>query len=169
MLRDRVPLVVDMALKWQKAKDAWVDHAYRYFIKLVGDEKNINGNIVKTSLQNKKDIARIILGIKNGKPIGFDFHKSIDWENLSDEETTYWKRVESWVEWFRQYCQYIQNAWQISKDMGKDDFDIKVEIINTYLKAFLPSPDDEEEYKEAKYRYVDKLADYLIKCFETRW
>ena len=33
MLRDRCPQVVNYALKWQKAKERWINHTYDKFIK----------------------------------------------------------------------------------------------------------------------------------------
>jgi hypothetical protein len=98
----------------------------------------------------------------------FEFDKSIDWDNLSPEETVYWKRVSSWVEWFSKKYMYIENAYILSQQAGKGEFDIKVEIINSYLGSLLPSPDMTQEEKQAKYKYVDNLVDFLIKCFNGR-
>ena len=63
---------------------------------------------------------------------------------------------------------YVENAYKISRDAGKDDFTIKVEIINGYLSALLPKEEETDEEKIAKYEYVDNLVDFLIKCFEGR-
>lgn len=155
MLRDRCPLVVNYALKWQQAKERWIDHAYSNFIKFYVDNKE------------KNHAARIILGIAKFYR-NFDFDKSIEWENLSPEETQYWKRVSSWVRWFMKHYAYIENLYSVSKTVGKDDMTIKVEIINSYLSSLLPRDDEPEEEKQAKYEYVDKLVDFLINCFENR-
>ena len=155
MLRDRCPTVVDYALKWQKAKERWVDHAYVNFIKFYVENKERN------------HATRIVLGIAKYYR-NFDFHKSIDWDNLSDEDTEYWKRVESWVSWFTKRYAYMENAYRNSKNSGKDEMSIKIELINGYLSALLPDKNETEESKQAKYKYVDNLVDYLIKCFEGR-
>lgn len=155
MLRDRCPKVVDYALKWQKAKERWIDHAYVNFIKFYCDNNE------------RKHATRIILGIAKFYR-NFEFDKSIDWDNLTPEEKAYWERVSSWVDWFRKKYAYMENAYQISRNAGKNDFDIKVELINGYLSALLPSKDMTEEEKQAKYKYVDNLVDFLIKCFEGR-
>lgn len=155
MLRDRCPKVVDYALKWQKAKEKWVDHAYVNFIKFYCDNNE------------RKHATRIILGIAKFYR-NFEFDKSIDWDNLMPEEKEYWARVSSWVEWFRKKYAYMENAYQISRKVGKDEFDIKVELINGYLSTLLPSETMSEEEKQAKYKYVDNLVDFLIKCFEGR-
>ena len=168
MLRDRCPMVIDYALKWQKAKEKWIEHAYCYFIKIVGEERDINDNVVKTAKENKRAVMTILLGLKKGKPKHFDFNKTIDWDNLSDEETTYWKRVSSWVKWFGTKYAYIENAYDISKKAGKSDLDIRIEIINDHLGALMPSRGAPEEEKQAKYEYVDKLVEFLIKCFEKK-
>ena len=152
MLRDRCPTVVNYALKWQKAKERWVDHAYVNFVRFYVDNNE------------KNHATRIILGIAKFFR-NFDFDKSIDWDNLTNEETIYWKRVSSWVRWFTKNYAYIENLYSISKQAGKDEMEIKVQIINGYLSALLPSPNATEEEKQAKYHYVDKLVDFLIECF----
>lgn len=153
MLRNRCPTVVDYALKWQKAKERWIDHAYTNFIKIYADKNE------------KKHAARIILGIAKFYR-NFEFDKSIDWDNLTPEEEVYWKRVSSWVRWFTKEYAYIENAYEISHKTGKDDYTIKVGIIRDYLSALLPTDDDTEEEKLAKYEYVNDLSDFLLKCFK---
>ena len=155
MLRDRCPKVVDYALKWQKAKERWINHAYTNFIKFYCDKKERNR------------ATRIILGIAKYYR-NFEFDKSIDWDNLTPEDKTYWERISSWVNWFMKKYAYIENAYKISRDAGKDNFTIKVEIINGYLSALLPKEEETDEEKIAKYEYVDNLVDFLIKCFEGR-
>lgn len=155
MLRDRCPTVVNYALKWQKAKERWVDHAYKNFIRIyVKKEERYNA-------------TRITLGIAKYFR-NFEFDKSIDWENLTKEEKEYWSRVSSWVGWFVKKYAYIENAYEISKKTGKSDIEIKIDIIGQYLSALLPSEHETEEMKQAKFKYVDNLVDFLIKCFEGR-
>ena len=62
----------------------------------------------------------------------------------------------------------MENAYKISRQVGKNEFDIKIELINNYLSDLMPDKDANEEEKQAKYNYVDKLVDFLIKCFEGR-
>ena len=45
MLRDRCPRVVNYALKWQKAKERWIDHAYANFIKIYCDNEEKKNTI----------------------------------------------------------------------------------------------------------------------------
>ena len=155
MLRDRCPKVVDYALKWQKAKERWINHAYTNFIKFYCDKKERN------------HATRIVLGIAKYYR-NFEFDKSIDWDNLTPEDKVYWERISSWVNWFMKKYAYVENAYKISRDAGKDNFTIKVEIINGYLSALLPKEEETDEEKIAKYEYVDNLVDFLIKCFEGR-
>ena len=155
MLRDRCPKVVDYALKWQKAKERWIDHAYTNFIKIYIDN------------EERKHTTRIILGIAKFYR-NFEFDKSIDWDNLTPEEIVYWKRVSSWVDWFMKNYAYMENTYEISRECGKDELDIKVELIRKYLGALLPSETASEEEKQAKYKYVDNLVDFLINCFNNR-
>ena len=155
MLRDRCPEVVNYALKWQKAKERWINHAYVNFIKFYVDNKE------------RYHTTRIILGLAKFYR-NFDFNKSIDWENLTEEETKYWKRVSSWVRWFMKNYAYIENLYSISRQAGKDEMEIKIQIINSYLSTLLPTKEDSKEEKRAKYEYVDKLVNFLIDCFEKR-
>lgn len=156
MLRDRCPEVVNYALKWQKAKERWINHAYANFIKFYVNK------------QDKDHATRIILGIAKFYR-NFEFDKSIDWDNLADEEEKiYWKRVSSWVRWFMKEYMYIEETYNTFKQRGWDEFDVKVKLISTHLSALLPSNDASDEEKQAQYAYVDKLADYLINCFEGR-
>ena len=111
MLRDRCPEVVNYALKWQKAKERWINHAYVNFIKFYVDNKE------------RYHTTRIILGLAKFYR-NFDFNKSIDWENLTEEETKYWKRVSSWVRWFMKNYAYIENLYSISRQAGKDEMEI---------------------------------------------
>lgn len=156
MLRSRCPKVVNYALKWKKAKSAWIEHTYTNFIRIYCDKDQRNNAV------------RIVLGIKNGKVKNFDFRKSIDWDNLNPKDTQYWENVSSWVEWFVNKYSYIENVYDISKKNGKDDFDIQIEIIQNYLSWLLPSPQCTQEEKEAKYQYVDDLAEFLMRCIEGK-
>lgn len=153
MLRDRCPKVVNYALKWQKAKERWINHTYDNFIKFYIDKNE------------RKYTTRIILGIAKHYR-NFDFDKSIDWDNLTDEETQYWKRVSSWVKWFTENYTYMQNTYNTSRHTGEDEFSIKVELIDNYLSSLLPKQTEHESIKQAKYAYVDKLVDFLVECFK---
>ena len=155
MLRDRCPKVVNYALKWHKAKDKWIDHVYKNFIGIYVDKDQRN------------NATRVCLGI-SGKYYDFDFYKTICWDNLTPKEKTYWMRIYGWVKWFQKQYAPIENAYNISKQQGKDDFDIQIEIIRTYLSWLLPSENCTKEDKEAKYKYVDDLAEFLMQCIEGK-
>lgn len=88
MLRDRVPVVIDLALRWCKAKTKWIDHVYSRFINIY------------CLKEERYEATRIVLGI-SGKYRNFDFAKTIDWENLDDDEGEYWSTIQGWVDWFR--------------------------------------------------------------------
>jgi hypothetical protein len=155
MLRDRCPTVVNYALKWQKAKERWIDHTYRNFIRIF-------------CVKNERyHTTRMILGIaKNNRT--FEFEKSIDWDNLSAEEKVYWKRVLSWVDWFNANYSVINTEYKSSLDSGIDEFTTKVNIISNHLSSLLPDETEDKEEKQAKYEYVDKLVNFLIRCFKGR-
>lgn len=88
MLRDRCPAVIDLALRWCRAKTKWLDHVYSHFINIY---------VLK---EERYEATRIILGI-SGKYRNFDFEKTIDWDNIDNEEEEYWKTILGWVNWFR--------------------------------------------------------------------
>lgn len=168
MIRDRCPKVISHALKWQKAKEKWIDHVYSYFVKILGDEIDIDNKLVKTAQQNKRAVISILLGMKKGRVKDFNFKSTIDWDNLTPEETQYWERVNSWVRWFSMKYGYVENLYEISKGMGRGEESIKIEIINSYLTALMPSRDAPDEEKQAKYEYIDRFVEFLIRCFEGK-
>lgn len=155
MLRDRCPEVVNYALKWQKAKERWIEHTYGSFVRPFIDK------------DERKHTTRILLGISK-KFRQFNFHNTIDWDNLTDEDTEYWNRVESWVDWFQTNYMYVENTYIISHNAGRSDFQIKVEIINNYLCDLLPEITDSEKEKQIKYDYVDKFVDFLFNCLHGK-
>ena len=157
MLRDRCPKMVNYALKWRKAKEKWIDHVYSNFIGIYRDKDQRN------------NATRIALGIAEQGKYQFEFDKTINWDDLTNEEKEYWERISKWVKWFMKEFQCIERAYSISKQKGKDDFDIQIEIIRDYLSWLLPSPNCTQEEKEAKYQYVDNLAEFLICCIEGKY
>ena len=155
MLRDRLPKVVNFALKWCKVKEAWIDHAYKSWIWVFSDKKL------------RLSMTREILGIDKTRR-QFIFEDTIDWENLSEEETSKWENVTGWVSWFQKKYAYIENAYILSKQQGKSLLEIKYEIMNSYLTSMFPTKQDTQEQKEQKNKKINELLDFLIDCFEDR-
>lgn len=186
MLRDRMPRTLSLALKWCKAKERWLSYVYYHHIKKY--PKNMRSNIVKQCLGLKpkwstsdmhaylplKGISheKIDEFIETTSPttlarlLSMDFNDTILWKELTEEEAAYWNRVSSWVRWFRTTYAYIENAYKISKDVGKNIDDIKVMIIQKFLYQLMPTDADDENTKQAKYNYVDSLVNYLIESFD---
>ena len=136
MLRDRLPYVVNLALKWCNAKNSWVNHVYDAQISIYACNKDRN------------DATRHVLGLKKHNRY-FDFHKSIDWDNLDETEANYWKQIEIWVTWFKMNHIYIKNIYDCSIEKGKSIDDIKNEIKNYLSSSVDPS-------------LWDKLVTFLI-------
>ena len=155
MLRDRCPKTVSFALKLCKTKEAWLDHVYKNWIRLYCDKKE------------RLKATKIILGYTN-KGRQFVFKDTIAWDNLTDEETKFWKNVESWVSWFQKEYPYIENGYSISKKIGKSIEQIKVEIMSTYLKNMCPTTEDDAKTREKKNQQINNFVDFLIDCFEDR-
>lgn len=143
MLRDRVPQTVNMALKFCKVKERWLEHVYKSEICVYPIKDK----------QNRYATTRMILGISKHER-NFDFHKSIDWDNITPGERTYWARIEAWVNWFTRKYMYIKNTYDISLSCGKNEDSIKETIIHEYLWQLSPY-------------WRNKLANFLIKTFKN--
>lgn len=139
MLRDRLPKVVDYALKWCKAKQLWINHVYNNFIGIY------------ISKEDRNMATRTVLGISK-KYHQFVFNTTIDWDNLSDEEKESWTNVENWVIWFQKYYQNIENIHSLSKLDGESDIETLERIKNA-----LDSMDE---------NLKDSLGRYLLKCIK---
>lgn len=119
MLRDRVPLLVNLALKWCKAKECWINHVYDNFVNIYVDK------------EQRYEATRIVLGI-SGKYRNFEFNKTIAWDNLTDEETKSWKTVEDWVNWFQNYAMSIKEEYEQYKYIY-DSTEIQMYLIDKFL------------------------------------
>ena len=188
MLRDRMPRMLDLALKWRKGKERWLDHVYENHIKVVSKDKrsicvkqclglkqkyDINDMYAYLPLKgiSRKEITNFIYTCDPGelkKLLSMDFHDTINWNSLDEDQTNYWKITETWVQWFKTQYQFLENAYQISQKCGKDDFDIRVELITRYLSALLPKDNESEEDRKAKFAYLDKFVDFLMNSFKGR-
>lgn len=139
MIRDRCPEVIDLALKWCKAKERWVDRVY-----------STNVRLYKTE-DEKSHAVRLALGIHEGKQRSFNFADSINlsllgfYENYTGERH-YWLWVTSWVNWFVENYKYWANIYSYST---------KEQFMKRFTDLYL------EELKED----CPKLAYYLIKSF----
>lgn len=101
MIRDRITKMsaVDIALKWCKAKERWIDHVYSHFVNIYIDK------------EERYNATRTVLGISS-KYRNFNFYKTIDWENIDEEEVHYWESIYSWVNWFQSWAKYIEQDVQ---------------------------------------------------------
>ena len=116
MLRDRCPEVIDLALRWCKAKTKWIDHVYSHFINIY---------VMK---EDRYEATRIVLGISN-KYRKFDFDKTIDWENISKDEEEYWKTVSEWIVWFQ--SRHIHIECDISNGLTNKDISQKYKELSS--------------------------------------
>ena len=167
MLRDRLPKLVDFGLKWVKAKEVWLDHVYKNFIWVYASKKE------------RLAESRRVLGYKeDGQPREFKFADTIDWGNLikddsielkdaTPEHVKYWENVVNSVSWFQKTVPLIEDEYKISKMKGADIIDLKRTIMLNWLSDLFPTTEDDAKERERKNAYVNKLADYLIDCFEN--
>lgn len=144
MIRDRVPRTVNIALKWCQAKEKWINRVFSLSAALY------------TTKDEKNSAVRKQLGIHEGKQ-NFNFAESIDLEltkrdrfNRITGEDQYWIWVNDWVNWFCENYAYLENSYNItSKFNEKEAWRIK----------FV------SKYTESLGEEAEKLAYYLIKCF----
>lgn len=136
MIRDRVPIVIEFALKWCKAKERWIDHVYKHFVNIYVDK------------EERKRAVHAVLEIRKGKSY-MNFHKSIFWDHFesTDEEIEYWEWVEGWVKWFTTYFKYMYHMYENS--VNETEFKKKI------LSSFLKNTDKSEQ---------EKLANYIVNC-----
>lgn len=165
MLRDRMPKMLDLALRWCKAKGRWIDYVYDKQIKKYPMEKR--SMAVKSILGIKQHYKRqqIYDQIRYGelKPITMEqvesipkselymkFRDTIDWSALLVEDPDmyqYWKDVACWVDWFSTSYIPIQDTYDHSQSWSMSNDDI-VPILMS------------------KYGISRKLTEYLIKSFK---
>lgn len=96
MLSDRLPLTVNMALLWCKAKTRWIDYVYDTYVRIMVHKCD------------KTSVVKNILGIYKHK-YHFDFANTIEWQELNENDLKYWKSVEKWVTWFKETGKYFEN------------------------------------------------------------
>ena len=155
MLRDRVPKVVNFALRWCKAKEAWLNHVYSNWI------------WIYKSNEERLKVTKTLLGLDK-KPREFKFADTILWDNLSKDEEKRWKSIVSWVSWFQKEYQFVENEYSNSKKLGHDIMDIKRSIMLNHLYEWCPTAKDDAKTKKKKNKKLNEFVDFLIDCFEDR-
>ena len=146
MLCDRMPQTLDIALRWCKAKNKWVDHVYDNIIQKHPQCERSKAVKQVLGLLDYYDSYEIIMyfrtiGKKQCKDIPKDdlklsFNETINWQALASkdiDELNNWQAIVSWVTWFKYWYQYIENTAKISMTKGKVYSEIRKEIEDTYL------------------------------------
>lgn len=165
MLRDRMPLILDLALRWCKAKQRWIDYVYENIVKREPQEKR--STVVKTILGIKQQYKRqqIYDQIRyvEMKPITkkqvdsipkselyMKFSETINWQKLLIEEPTmynYWQIIADWVDWFSTSYTAIESTYKHTKEWNMSEKEA-IQII------------------AEKYDINNQLAKFLIKSFK---
>lgn len=165
MLRDRMPKILDLALRYCKAKERWIDYVYNNMVKKMSKEKR--STVVKKILGIKQQYKRqeIYDAVKYGelKPITMEqvnsipksklymnFSETIDWQKLYVEDPDmyeYWKIVASWVDWFSTSHISIQDTYDHCRSWSMSHS----EIVGILM---------------SKYGIDKKLTEFLIKSFK---
>ena len=121
-IRNRCPRTVDLALKWCKAKDNWVEYIYETYFSFLKDNKSKNDQLDGIFKQ-------------------FDFAKNIEWKTLDKPELYYWSQVTDWIEWFTKTLLPISETY---KDLCAKELDAQyIEVLIT--KRYLLSIDEKNQ------------------------
>lgn len=164
MLRDRMPLIMNLALLYCKAKEDWIEHCYNNFIRVVPQSERSTTVKEMLGLAKRPGCKKIftqddylmfaMYGYKKKEieepdktKLYYTFKETIDWDELSADEIEFWEGVNDIVNWFSNTYTYIENDYRISIATGKNEQQIKEEIIS-------------------RYKLDVGLANYLIKCFK---
>lgn len=122
MLRNRLPDYVDLALKWCKVKELWINHVYDSQINIYADK------------QERYNATRIILGLSSKERV-FKFEDSIDWVWITEEEKARIRPVIGWINFFKTIFPYIENKWKVNLSLGKTEQEFIDELSSGYLKT----------------------------------
>lgn len=165
MLRDRMPRMMSLALKYCKAKEDWIEHCYNNFIRVVPQsERSVTVKEMlgickkpgcKKLLTQDDYIMMALYGYKRKdiptqdlSQLYYTFKETIDWEGLDDSEVNFWTGVCNAVNWFSKTYAYIENDYRISVSIGKSEEFIKDEL-------------------KSRYKLDDNLLRYLINSFKN--
>lgn len=111
MLSDRMSFVLNAALQMCKAKTRWIDHVYYNFVNIYTDRKE------------KSSTVKCIMGL-NKRYKNFDFHKTINWDDLNDQLYTFWQNVEGWYTWLSKTNLAIYEVYNNLSREGTDENEI---------------------------------------------
>ena len=122
MLRNRLPVYADIALKWCRVKELWLNHVYNSQINLFSDK------------QDRYNATRIVLGLSSKERV-FKFEDSVDWSWITEEERSRLKPVIGWINFFKHYFPFIENTWKINLSLGRTEKEFIEELSSSYLRT----------------------------------
>lgn len=133
MLRNRIPIELDLTLKWCKCKTQWVNYVYSEFVQIFSDKKE-RDKTIRYIL--KKKIMPDPYGTYKDK---FDFHGCINWDWLDKNDEEYWRTVEEWFNWFDHYVPLLQTSDDILVLLNSEDIEQKEELQKFLIKNICKS------------------------------
>lgn len=151
-LRDRMPEYMDIALRWCKAKNRYIDYIYERYIKKENPKRKLDTIKIMYGLKPAMSIGDLYMMFKEtGKyrPLTINDIKHApsdlfritfaetfkgDSEINQDEDLrNYWNAVNSWVVWFKQNWIYIKSLYRNLNLLGESEENIKEDIRNKFL------------------------------------
>ena len=78
--------------------------------------------------------TRIVLGLSSKERV-FKFEDSVDWSWITEEERNRLKPVIGWINFFKHYFPFIENAWKINLSLGRTEKEFIEELSSSYLRT----------------------------------
>ena len=127
MISARVPKVWDMAIRWCKCRQRWIDRVYDKHLKA------LNNNCMASKEANNNKKSEIVKNILNPKKTKFE--DTIRYDQMvqyNEEEQEFWKPVIAWVHFFAEKYPYWENFVNVrSRGYGKTKSEIAKDLATT--------------------------------------
>lgn len=122
----RIPKTWDMTLRWCRCRSKFIERVYDVHI------RPFNDNVMCTRKENEKKKEERILSYINPKK---KFADAIDLTNMVQyrhKDEGFWRRINSWNEWFCTHTLYIKSAAETALICGADNEGMINAIMDSY-------------------------------------
>lgn len=144
MISNHIPRTWDMALRYLRCRDAYIERVYDCYI------KPLNKNVMKSAKENNQEKERIIKLMFSK----YEFKDTVKLEDLmltnKTEKYHYWDKIKSWINWFKNHMAFIENTIKIEQSLYKTKSEI-VDVIMT------------------NYKINEKLARFIVNKVLSPW
>ena len=128
LISDRIPATWDMALRWCKCRQRYIERIYNIGI------RPLNTDVMHTRKQKDDLKLEYVNRTFNTKKTKFVDTLELDrlFKDKTLEDYYSWKAIADWVDWFVKNIPYINNSISIDRNVGVPDEEIKQSLINKY-------------------------------------